>query len=142
MKIAYPYGVLNLNVMSDSDMVSCMTTRTEHAIRELHAAIGEADHLDDLPSDEANTYDARRMRHRSGMAIKAAEVHALLAIAENLEYLADATVSGERDAADLVGSGELSGVRLKVYAMPGLDARAISDAVKQLLPLTPIEGRK
>lgn len=72
-------------------MATCraMTTHLDHARRELIAALGESDHLDDLPSDEANTYEARRMRARAGMAVKAAEVHALLAIAEVLTDLRD-----------------------------------------------------
>lgn len=64
-----------------------MTSRMQAAERELAAAINDSDLVDDLPADEANSYEGRRARYRAGVAIKAAEVHALLAIADALNSI-------------------------------------------------------
>lgn len=64
-----------------------MTTRIQAAERELLAAINDSDLVDDLPADEANSHEGRRARYRAGVAIKAAEVNALLAIADALNSI-------------------------------------------------------
>lgn len=51
------------------------------AIRFAEIARSAADHLDDLPEDEANTYAARRMRQEVASASRLALVYATLATA-------------------------------------------------------------
>ena len=63
---------------------------TDHfasAERELAAAINDSTLVDDLPYEEANSYVGRRARYRAKVAMDAAQVHATLALAEQLARL-------------------------------------------------------
>lgn len=63
-----------------------MTDHFRHAELELRAALNESTLVDDLPLDEANTYDARRARYRAHVAMDAAQVHATLALVQELRH--------------------------------------------------------
>lgn len=70
-------------VLQDSDTVHRMNdTHVTQARAELATALNDATLVDDLPLEEANSYEGRRAKWRARVALEAAQVHATLALVE------------------------------------------------------------